>query len=286
MVRNWRYVVFWLGVAVAALSAWVAWWAVSGFSVPICPEASGKASGKDCLSYDVIRSSVASWVSQAADWSWSAAESANHWAALIAAVFTAVLALYAARLWWSTNKLWNVTNRTLEHSQEASRKELRAYVSVEPLGIGGYIGHNYLVGHFQIRNIGKTPARDVSIYSTIEWDTDGARKNFPIGKMRISPTVVQPGAIMEFASADVWLIPADQLDNDAPLKMKGYLYVWGEVLYTDELKTMGWTAFCHRYPCEMFGMAERELTNGRGANNRSIDRKFARYHEEAGNDAG
>jgi hypothetical protein len=48
---------------------------------------------------------------------------------------------------------------------------------------------------------------------------------------------------------------------------------------------MGWTAFCHRYPCDMFGVTERELANGRG-HNRGIDRKFARYHEEAGNDAG
>ena len=281
MARNWRYVVFWLGVAVAALSVWVAWWAASGFSVPICPD----ASGKDCLSYDVIRSSVASWLSQAADWSWNAAESANHWAALIAAVFTAVLAFYAARLWWSTNKLWNVTNRTLEHTQEASRKELRAYISVEPLGTSEYFGHNYLVGHFQIRNIGRIPAKDVSIYSTIQLDTDGARKTFPIGTPRISPTVLQPGATMEFATADAWPIPADQLDSNEPLKMKGYLYVWGEVLYTDEFNTVGWSTFCHRYPCDMFGMAERELTNGR-VHNRSIDRKFARYHEEAGNDAG
>jgi hypothetical protein len=281
MARNWRYVVFWLGVAVAALGVWVAWWGASGFSVPICPD----ASSKDCLSYDVIRSSVASWVLQAADWCWSAAESANHWAALTAAVFTVVLVFYTARLWWSTNELWNVTNRTLEHTQEASRKELRAYISVEPLGTSEYFGHNYLVGHFQIRNIGRIPAKDVSIYSTIQLDTDGARKTFPIGTPRISPTVLQPGATMEFATADAWPIPADQLDSNEPLKMKGYLYVWGEVLYTDEFNTVGWTAFCHRYPCDMFGVTERELPNGR-VHNRSIDRKFARYHEDAGNDAG
>ena len=82
---------------------------------------------RDCLSYDVIRSSVTSWVLQAADWCWSAAESANHWAALIAAVFTVVLVIYTARLWWSTNRLWNVTNKTLEHAEGASKKELRAY---------------------------------------------------------------------------------------------------------------------------------------------------------------
>jgi hypothetical protein len=35
----------------------------------------------------------------------------------------------------------------------------------------------------------------------------------------------------------------------------------------------------------MFGVTKREPTNGR-AHKRGIDRKFARYHEEAGNDAG
>jgi hypothetical protein len=90
---------------------------------------------------------------------------------------------------------------------------------------------------------------------------------------------------MEFVSADAWPIPPDQLDSNEPLKMKGYLYVWGEVLYTDEFNTVGWTAFCHRYPCDMFGVTKREPTNGR-AHKRGIDRKFARYHEEAGNDAG
>jgi hypothetical protein len=75
---------------------------------------------------------------------------------------------------------------------------------------------------------------------------DPARRDFAIGAPRISPTVLQPGAKMEFVSYEGYPIPADQLDRDAPLKLAGYLYVWGEVLYTDELHTMGWTSFCHR----------------------------------------
>jgi hypothetical protein len=91
---------------------------------------------------------------------------------------------------------------------------------------------------------------------------------------------------MEFASLDGWQIPAEQLDSNEPPKLRGYLYVWGEVLYTDSFNTVGWTAFYHRYPCDMFGVAgHSEPTNSR-AQNRSIARKFARYHEEAGNDAG
>jgi hypothetical protein len=277
MRKGWQFV-FWFGVVVIGAAIWASWWAASGFSLPICQDASVS---DHCLSYDEIRA----WTSQSFDLASRVAARANNWAALIIAIFTAVLAIFAARLWRSTEKLWTLTNRTLQHAEQTSRKELRAYVSVEPLGITEYAGHNLLVGRFNVRNVGKIPARDVSIYSTIGLDADATRRGFPIGTPRISPTVLQPAVKMEFLSHDGYPIPADQLDRDEPLKLGGYLYVWGEVLYTDELNTMGWTAFCHRYPCEMFGVSASEASIGR-VRNRSIDAKFARYHEEAGNDAG
>jgi hypothetical protein len=118
------------------------------------------------LSYDEIRA----WGSQISDSARNTAEFANRWAALIAALSTFVLAIFTWRVWLSTHRLWSVTNKTLEHAERTTRRELRAYVSVEPLGINEYIGHNYLIGHYQIRNVGKIPARDVTIYSTIELD--------------------------------------------------------------------------------------------------------------------
>jgi hypothetical protein len=278
MRKDRRFFVFWLCVGVAGVAVWVSWWAASGFPVPICQDPSVT---DHCLSYDEIRS----WTSQTSDFASRVAARANNWAALIIALFTAVVAIFTARLWRSTQKLWTVTNRTLQHAEQTSRKELRAYVSVEPLGIAEYAGHNLLVGRFKVGNIGKIPARDVSIYSTIALDVDPARRDFAIGTPRISPTVLQPRAKMEFVSYEGYPIPADQLDRDEPLKLAGYLYVWGEVLYTDEFHTVGWTSFCHRYPCEMFGTSNGEATGGR-VRNRCIHRKFARYHEEAGNEAG
>jgi hypothetical protein len=279
MARDWRHFVFWLGVGVVGAAIWAWWWAISGFTSPICPEAGAT---DHCLSQDDIRA----WTSRTSDSVWYIGELANHWAALIAALSTVLLGIFTWRLWLSTHRLWSVTNKTLEHTEQTSKKELRAYISVEPLGINEYVGHDYLIGHFRIRNIGKLPAKNVSIYSTIQLDSDGARKRFPIETARVSPTVLQPGTEMEFGSYAGYPIPADQLDSNEPLKMKGYLYVWGEVLYTDEFDTVGWTAFCHRYPCDMFGAAEANAATAPRAHNRSIHRKFARYHEEAGNDAG
>jgi hypothetical protein len=234
------------------------------------------------LSQDDLRA----WTARTSDSAWYVGELANHWAALIAALSAVLLAIFTWRLWLSTHRLWSVTSKTLEHAEQTTKKELRAYLAVEPLGVNEYIGQNYLIGHFQIRNTGKLPAKNVSVYSTMELDGDGARRNFPIGTARISPTALQPGATMEFASAEGWPIPSDQVDSSEPLKLRGYLYVWGEVLYTDEFNTVGWTAFCHRYPCDMFGMTEHKEATNDGAHNRSIHGKFARYHEEAGNDAG
>lgn len=278
-MRKSRHFVFWLGAVVVGAAIWVAWWATLGFPSPICAEA---GAADHCLSYDQIRG----WTSLISDFVWNVAELANDWAALIAAIFAGILAIFAIRLWRSTDKLWSVTNKTLEHAEQTTIKQLRAYLAVEPLGITEYVGHNYLIGHFQIRNVGKTPARNVSICSTIGLDADGARSNFPIGPPRISPTVLQPAAKMEFSSSDGWPIPADQIDAGGPLKLNGFLYVWGEVLYTDEFNTVGWTAFCHRYPGDMFGPRGNEETRNNRTHNRSIDGKFARYHEEAGNDAG
>jgi len=72
------------------------------------------------------------------------------------------------------------------------------------------------LGRFKVRNAGKIPARDVSIYSTIGLDADVARKDFLIGTARISPTVLQPGTEMECTSAEGYPIPGDQVDSDEP----------------------------------------------------------------------
>jgi hypothetical protein len=116
----------------------------------------------------------------------------------IVGVFTIVLAGSTIALWLSTKKLWEITDDTLKHAQETSKKELRAYVGVEPAGISRYIkrpedGPEEILGHFIIHNVGNVPAKRVSIFSTIEWSEDGERRTFNNCSVQDSPTVLQHG---------------------------------------------------------------------------------------------
>jgi hypothetical protein len=218
----------------------------------------------------------------------------------VAVISTTAIAIFTARLWASTEKLWGVTDSTLKKTNEINQREGRAYISVRPRGIREYSGRDYLIGHIEIANVGRIPAKDVSIFSIIQHDeTNGLRENaaLPLGRITKSPTVLQPNATIEFGTYCAGIdadgknidggvdIPIHQRLSNNPLNMKGYLYVWGIVTYTDGLGTNGWTRFCHRYPCRMFGenpdgprIQTREARRG-------IDLRYARYHEVAGNEA-
>jgi hypothetical protein len=119
MFKDWRILVIWAGVIVFA--AWILWWASAGYP-PDGPVCFDRASN-DCPRFNVIVYTA-----------WQTAEFARHWAALIAAVFIGVLAIFAARLWRTTQQLSSVTHDTRIQAERKSKKELRAYLSVEPLG--------------------------------------------------------------------------------------------------------------------------------------------------------
>ena len=59
MRKGWRFV-FWLGVVLLGAAVWVSWWAVGGFSLPICQQSDVS---DRCLSYDEIRG----WTAQSYD---------------------------------------------------------------------------------------------------------------------------------------------------------------------------------------------------------------------------
>jgi hypothetical protein len=191
----------------------------------------------------------------------------------IIAVFTIVLA-------GSTIGLWFVTNRTLAHAENTAKKQLRAYISVSadcvdrynpdrPLAPSG----QQLTGFFWVRNVGNIPAKNVSIFSTIEWAKAGDRAIFKPKPVAESKTVLQPRGEMRFGSQH--RLNIDEIEGGFG-EWKGYIYVWGVVTYTDEFGTNGWTNFCHRYNCAA-AKPENVAIN--------LTTSIARYHETGGNEA-
>ena len=120
MPKDWRVAVLWGAVIVFA--AWILWWASAGYPLdgPICFD---EITRENCPRYNVIVYSL-----------WRFAELVSHWAALIAAIFTGALTIFAVRLWRSTDKLWKTTDDSLKHAEIASKKELRAYAALSRSG--------------------------------------------------------------------------------------------------------------------------------------------------------
>jgi hypothetical protein len=173
--------------------------------------------------------------------------------------------------------LGGATYRLVTTGKVSAERQLRAYLSIEPEGINPYFGQSFLIGHIKIRNNGRIPAKNVSIFSDIQRFDSGERVGFDLGEVKKTKMAVQPRANMKYGTYGKWDIPAPEKVRDRRIDMNGFLYVWGIVTYTDSFGTEGWTKFCHRYPCEMFGRD--------GAGLHSISRKYARYHEEDGNAA-
>jgi hypothetical protein len=194
--------------------------------------------------------------------------------AAITAFFTLGLGISTIGLWLSTQNLWRVTDSTLRHAEGTARRELRAYIGVEPRGVKRITGQDLLLGHIVIRNFGRIPAKNISMFAVTDYYSDPTKMVFKFGELYKSKTALQPRAKMVYGAASAVDIDSIKVTDDDEADYVGYIFVYGKVTYTDEVNTDGWTEFCHRYPCEMMDGDSR------------IRRKHARYHEIAGNAAG
>src|SRR5258708_38356822 len=116
---------------------------------------------------------------------------------------------------------------------------------------------------------------NVAMLCFIDGIAERKKKGLPRECSTAAKTALQPRAKMRFGTGG-WNLPVTARASDGRIELDGHLYVWGMVTYTDSFGTKGWTKFCHRYPCEMFGKD--------GAGFRSISVKHARYHEADGNE--
>jgi hypothetical protein len=161
---------------------------------------------------------------------------------------------------------------------ENSELELRAYLSVEPAGIILLGGQLNGLGHVDVRNVGKLPARNVAVFVHMKILNTGEPSSpdtvFPVDTDNEAVSrVIQPGAAMRQGSEHTF--PLSQLRTP-----KDYAFVYGDVYYEDGYKKRRHTRFCHRYACASHTRSDDEI----GRTGIVISKEKARYHEQ-GNDA-
>ena len=104
--------------------------------------------------------------------------------------------------------------------------ELRAYISVEPAGINQLIGSDKGIGNVEVRNVGKVPARNVTV---ICMAGISPTRKFDLSVREdtvIESRVIQPSAAMRQGSEVE--IPVAEI-----CKPGSNIFVWGVVFYYD-----------------------------------------------------
>lgn len=169
---------------------------------------------------------------------------------------------------------------TLMHAKETSRVELRAYITVEPDGVNKLWNVSRMIGHVVVRNVGKLPAHNVSVYVRMEIrDRDDIAENRSrdFGAEGFLSTVsvdrtIQPGGFLAQGSSD------KPMTTDTEGGEFHNIYVWGIVRYHDGYAPDAFTCFCHRYSLASRTERSRTFDMIGGDGFAIIEKKNARYH--------
>ena len=129
----------------------------------------------------------------------------------VTAAFTAILAIFTGRLWWSTNKLWEVTRITAEHILHVER----AYISG-----GGRIEADGPRFRFDMNNYGKTAGNIIEI----RWGFCSADAVPP------RPTYGEPYFYYDWIKPDIWIKGFHF--TEVPTDIKN-LAIYGRYYYRD-----------------------------------------------------
>ena len=138
--------------------------------------------------------------------------------------FTAVLAV-------STVFLWDAT-RDAARRQEADTKILqRAYLSVEPAGVGASSDSNKCHPNIAIRNVGSVPARKIRWVIDYTISQDHRLPEQTVDRDRTEgDNVLPPGSVMTQGGP---IICVGSNPNEMREEVGLYVYVWGIVIYLD-----------------------------------------------------
>jgi len=155
------------------------------------------------------------------------------------------------------------------------QRELRAYLSVEPLGIAALDDWTTIIGHVAVRNVGKIPAKNVFVYTRMKLsDKDDSSFNIATDREEIQRSI-QPGAFMRQGTQDTFI--ARDIASAIP---DTNVYVYGVVYYNDGFNERRYTRFCHRYAVASYDRGWAKIEN---ISRTMIQVEKARYHIHGNN---
>jgi len=141
-----------------------------------------------------------------------------------------------------------VTWGLVRSAERTARKQLRAYISIEPEGIGEYRPGDRVVPRVSFHNTGSVFAKYVATSINCELSDDGDRKVFDDGEVSGNNVIAPNGRILRGSDQPIRMQDIDDARDAAVVRNKQlYLYVWGVVRYHDGFTAGRFTRYCHRY---------------------------------------
>jgi hypothetical protein len=202
-----------------------------------------------------------------ADYSW--------WSNIV--VLTTLVATFAAVV--AAFNAASAARQTVGTMQDTAKRELRARLAALPAGINVLVGEHDAMGHVDLRNVGKIPARRVVLWMDIRF-SDSRDKDFEpkkLEELERPMRVIQPDTAMRQGTGVVAI-------GDIVSGQKGrYVYVWGVAYYDDGYGCERFTRFCHRYAVAAHNRNE-DWTKPADEPKSLVASSEARFHTE-GNDA-
>jgi hypothetical protein len=167
---------------------------------------------------------------------------------LITAAFTIVLAVFTARLWFSTEKMSDSTKRLVEGAEDTAQRQLRAYIVAGPTGIVfNDLLKDIIVVEITIKNTGQTPAREVLVVSrtcVLPYPLEGSFDFTLISGPDPSKSVLgKDQDILHESTADA-VLTGDEMMRVTNPEGGFRVYTYGRVDYRDVFDHPQHTHFC------------------------------------------
>lgn len=168
----------------------------------------------------------------------------------------AATVVYARAAWVASHRSAEIAQRALEHG--------RAYIVAEIGGVSQFEVGKPVKASLIAKNVGQTPANNVSTAVTVEFIRLGTTGEVPdwhdVARIHlvIGPTLEK--RVSRYADA-----PLTEEQRDIVKARNGLIVVGGTVVYEDIFGKTWWTQFCHTYTGEKLeGTYHTELNRSGG----------------------